>query len=35
MNLAFDEAKATQTAAAFLRLAGGQLQHLALISLLY
>ena len=35
MNLAFDEAKATQTAAAFLRLAGGPLQHLALIKLLY
>lgn len=35
MKLAFDEAKATQTAAAFLRLAGGQLQHLVLIKLLY
>ena len=35
MNLAFDEAKATQTAAAFLRLAGGQLHPLALLKLLY
>jgi uncharacterized phage-associated protein len=35
MNPAFDEVKATQTAAAFLRLAGGSLQYLALIKLLY
>ena len=35
MNLAFDEVKATQTASAFLRLAGGNLQYLALIKLLY
>ena len=35
MNLAFDEVKATQTAAVLLRLAGGELNHLALIKLLY
>ena len=35
MVMAFDEVKATQVAARFLRLAGGQLQHLALIKLLY
>ena len=35
MNLAFDEVKATQAAAALLCLAGGELNHLALIKLLY
>jgi Protein of unknown function (DUF4065) len=35
MKLAFDEAKATQAAALFLRLAGGSLNYLALIKLLY
>jgi uncharacterized phage-associated protein len=35
MRLAFDEAKATQTAAFFLKLAGGSLNYLALIKLLY
>ena len=35
MVMAFDEVKATQVAARFLQLAGGQLQHLALIKLLY
>jgi hypothetical protein len=35
MRLAFDEAKATQAAALFLNLAGGHLNYLALIKLLY
>lgn len=35
MNLAFDEVKATQTAARFLRLAGKPMNYLALIKLLY
>jgi uncharacterized phage-associated protein len=35
MRLSFDEAKATQSAAAFLRLAGGCLNYMALIKLLY
>ena len=35
MKLAFDEVKATQTAALFLKLAGGQLNYVALIKLLY
>jgi uncharacterized phage-associated protein len=35
MRMTFDETKATQTAASFLRLAGGKLQYLALIKLLY
>jgi len=35
MRLLFDEAKATQTAAAFLRLAEGKLNYMALIKLLY
>lgn len=35
MTLAFDEVKATQTAARFLRLAGGSLNYTALIKLLY
>src|ERR1700733_6102264 len=35
MKLAFDEPKATQAAALFLRLAGGELNYLALIKLLY
>jgi uncharacterized phage-associated protein len=35
MNLVFDELKATQTAAHFLRLAGGSLNYLLLIKLLY
>jgi hypothetical protein len=33
--LRFDEIKATQAAACFLRMAGGRLQYLALIKLLY
>ncbi len=35
MNLAFDEVKATQSAASFLRQAGGELNHMALIKLLF
>jgi uncharacterized phage-associated protein len=35
MTLAFDEVKATQTAALFLRLAGARLNYTALIKLLY
>jgi uncharacterized phage-associated protein len=35
MQLTFDETKATQIAARFLQLAGGRLQYLALIKLLY
>jgi hypothetical protein len=35
MKLAFDEPKATQAAALFLKLAGGSLNYLALIKLLY
>jgi hypothetical protein len=35
MRLAFDEVKATQTAALLLSLSGGSLNHLALIKLLY
>ncbi|HEV3201856.1 MAG TPA: Panacea domain-containing protein [Bryobacteraceae bacterium] len=35
MNLAFDEVKATQAAALFLKLAGGPLNYTALIKLLY
>jgi hypothetical protein len=35
MQMAFDEVKATQIAAFFLRMAGGQLKHLTLIKLLY
>jgi hypothetical protein len=35
MQMAFDEVKATQIAAFFLRLAGGRLKYLALIKLLY
>jgi len=35
MVMAFDEVKATQVAARFLQLAGGKLQYLALIKLLY
>jgi uncharacterized phage-associated protein len=35
MRMAFDEVKATQTAGSFLRLAGGRLQYLALIKMLY
>lgn len=35
MQMAFDEVKATQIAAFFLRMAGGRLKHLALIKLLY
>jgi hypothetical protein len=35
MNLAFDEVKATQAAALFLKLAGGSLNYTALIKLLY
>ena len=35
MTLAFDEVKATQTAARFLKLAGGPLNYMALIKLLY
>ena len=35
MVMAFDEVKATQVAARYLRLAGGRLQYLALIKLLY
>jgi uncharacterized phage-associated protein len=33
--MTFDEVKATQTAASLLRLAGGRLQYLALIKMLY
>jgi|CZKN01.1.fsa_nt_gi uncharacterized phage-associated protein len=35
MNLAFDEVKATQAAALFLKLAGAPLNYMALIKLLY
>ncbi len=35
MRLNFDETKATQTAAQFLKLAGGRLNYMALIKLLY
>lgn len=35
MRLAFDEVKATQAAALYLKLAGGQLNYMALIKLLY
>lgn len=35
MQMTFDETKATQIAAKFLKLAGGRLQYLALIKLLY
>lgn len=35
MKMIFDETKATQTAAMFLKLSGGRLQFLALIKLLY
>ena len=35
MKLTFDEVKATQTAALFLKLAGGPLNYLALIKLLF
>jgi uncharacterized phage-associated protein len=35
MHLQFDEAKATQSAAFFLRLRGGQMHHIKLIKLLY
>ena len=35
MKLAFDEIKATQTAAFFLKLADGELNYMALIKLLY
>jgi uncharacterized phage-associated protein len=35
MRMTFDEVKATQTAASLLRLAGGRLQYLALIKMLY
>ena len=35
MRMTFDEVKATQTAGYFLRLAGGRLQYLALIKMLY
>lgn len=35
MNLAFDEVKATQTAALFLKLSGRPLNYMALIKLLY
>ena len=35
MRLAFDQVKATQAAAAFLRQRGGTIQYLALIKLLY
>ncbi len=35
MKLAFDQVKATQAAALFLKLAGGSLNYLALIKLLY
>ena len=35
MQMAFDEVKATQIAAFFLKMAGGSAKHLALIKLLY
>jgi len=35
MNLAFDEVKATQAAGLFMKLAGGALNYMALIKLLY
>src|SRR5580658_6529739 len=35
MQMAFDEVKATQIAAFFLKMAGGRLKYLALIKLLY
>ena len=35
MRMTFDEVKATQTAGAFLRLAGGSMQYLALIKMMY
>jgi uncharacterized phage-associated protein len=35
MRMTFDEVKATQTAGSLLRLAGGRLQYLALIKMLY
>ena len=35
MQMKFDEVKATQTAASFLRLSGGHMQYLALIKMLY
>ena len=35
MHLQFDEAKATQAAAFFLQLRGGQMHYIKLIKLLY
>jgi hypothetical protein len=35
MKLAFDEVKATQAAALFMKLAGGSMNYMALIKLLY
>ena len=35
MQMAFDEVKATQIAALFLKMAGRELKYLALIKLLY